>query len=258
MATLVHDDIVDEAHIRRGIESIPSRFGKKSAVIIGDYLLCASLSTAIKAVDKSDLMHESYKGLYFLNKYINSFTKICLGEMDEVENNRNISLTPRRYLKIISGKTAELFRIAALIGAAFAGGDVKQDQVGRIGWYLGMVFQIIDDCKDFGFNSDARKPVKHDLTQGVVTLPLILALAKKPDMVRLVNDVFFQGRKTEGLIDAVCQAGGIDMTVNIAARYSKKAEKLIDGMFDGLKRDMMREMVHNALSASASFETLRG
>ena len=255
LATLVHDDIIDDAPTRRGAESVQGKFGKKNAVITGDYLLCAALSTASKAVEENDLRNESENGFMFFNRYMNSFMRICLGEMDEVVNSGNISLSPRRYLKIISGKTAELFRVSALIGAASAGERERLGQIGLIGWNLGMIFQIVDDCKDYGYNAEsAQKPVKHDLTQGVVTLPLILALAKAPDLAGEVKDVFSRQRESADLAETVRKAGGVDMALSVAKRYAQKAERLADSLFDGLKRDKTREMINSALSASASFD----
>ena len=259
LATLVHDDIIDEAATRRGIESVQSKFGKKNAVITGDYLLCASLYIASKALEENGLRNESSKAFVLFNKYMDCFLKICLGEMDEMANSQNIRLTPRRYLKIISGKTAELFRISALIGAVLAQDDAGLSQVGLIGWNLGMIFQIIDDCMDYGLNGEnAKKPIKHDLTQGVVTLPMILAIAKEPDLARVVKDVFSQRGESDGLTETIRKAGGVDMAVSVAERYAQKAEKLTDSLFDGLKREITREMIQNALSASSSFETSGG
>ncbi|MDR1558251.1 MAG: polyprenyl synthetase family protein [Clostridiales bacterium] len=253
LATLVHDDIIDEAATRRGKESVQSRFGKKNAVITGDYLLCVALSTAAGAVEESDFQNDTGRGFMLFKKYMNSFTKICLGEMDEAANSRNLALSPRRYLKIISGKTAELFRISAAIGAAVSGAE-ELSQTGLIGWYLGMSFQIIDDCKDYGFNSEsALKPVKHDLTQGVVTLPLILTLAKDPVLRGLAKEVISQNRESERLTEAVVKAGGVEMAMDTARRYAEKAAKLTDSLFDGLKRDKLRELIANALSSSKAF-----
>ena len=256
LATLVHDDIIDDSPTRRGINSVQSMFGKKNAVITGDYLLCASLSTGAKAFENDKRLQEPGIRFKLFNKYMDSIFKICFGEMNEVANSRNINLHPRQYLKIISGKTAELFRVSALIGAVVSGEDIKPGRIGLIGWYLGMIFQIIDDCKDFGFNAEnMQKPIKHDAAQGVVTLPLILAMSRESAVTRLAEDIFFHGHESDELIYAVRKAGGVDMAINIAMRYSQKAEKLIDSLFSGLKRDKLHELICNALSASTSFDS---
>ncbi|MDR1912913.1 MAG: polyprenyl synthetase family protein [Clostridiales bacterium] len=255
LATLVHDDIIDDAPTRRGIESAQSKFGKKSAVIIGDYLLCLAMSAALKAYestkDKPTELDPSFK------KYLPLLTRICEGEFNQLRNASNLELAPRTYLKIISGKTAELFRISAMTGAGFIPqerNETELSKAGRFGWYVGMVFQIIDDCKDYQLDTaNAQKPVRHDLPQGVITLPIIMALLRTPELISDVKDVLYSHKRVEDISDAIQQSGGVEAAKSIAGRYAKKAAKLLDGGYTGKKREMLELILNKALVASGSF-----
>ena len=117
LATLVHDDIIDNADLRRGDVTLQKKYGKRTAVICGDYLLSVALRMAASIENKKeyfDLVLPDYVG------------KVCLGELNQHINNYNLNLSIYKYLKIISGKTAALFEASYLAGAIFAGYDEKR------------------------------------------------------------------------------------------------------------------------------------
>jgi heptaprenyl diphosphate synthase len=222
-------------------------FGKKSAVITGDYLLCLD---AMAAVQIRREFNDNWA-----TEYLPSFVNICLGEYNELRQNGNINLSPRLYLKIISGKTAELFRLSAIIGTTLSGADDETaKRSGRFGLYLGLIFQIIDDCKDYMLTEEsAQKPVKHDLSQGVVTLPLILALANKPELAYIAKEAMFSEKERLNLIAHIKKADAITESRAIAERYAKKAEKLLFTLFSSKKQDKLKAILAQALAASEKF-----
>ena len=173
LATLVHDDVIDDADLRRGIPTLQRMYGRRTAVICGDYLLAASLRLAAQVGDRErylDLRLPDYVG------------RICLGELGQHLNNGNLELTAYRYLKIIGGKTAALFEAAFYAGALFFTEEERLiRRYARLGRQIGMIFQLTDDCIDFESDeATAKKPVRSDYEQGVVTLPLIRAFEQDP------------------------------------------------------------------------------
>ncbi|HBQ65015.1 MAG TPA: hypothetical protein DD727_08895 [Clostridiales bacterium] len=165
-ATLVHDDIVDQAEMRRGERTLSNSFGLHTAVYAGDYLFVKSLACLARAGLKTSHLDDVARGIQ----------AVCLGEMDQYFGRGSIPGV-RQYLKRILGKTAALFAASSALGATLGRFPEKQVRAfGRFGGYLGMGFQIRDDLLDL--TSDPRsmgKPVFCDLRQGVVTLPFILA-----------------------------------------------------------------------------------
>ena len=170
LATLVHDDIIDNADLRRGNVTLQKKYGKRTAVICGDYLLSVSLRMAASLENSKDYLTLE------LPDYVG---KVCLGELDQHINNANINLTIYRYLKIISGKTAALFEASFFAGAIIANSEeAEAKKYKRLGYNIGMIFQLTDDCIDFENTVEtANKPVQSDYEQGVITLPLIHALS---------------------------------------------------------------------------------
>ena len=171
LATLVHDDVIDNADLRRGEPTLQKKYGKRTAVICGDYLVCMAMKLAASTSQKSDM--EEYEQLD-MPDYM---SRVCLGELNQHINNGNIDLTVRQYLRIISGKTAALFEASFFTGAVLVEKDLKQvKKYARLGRYIGMIFQLTDDCMDFEETEEtAQKPVQSDYEQNVITLPLIHA-----------------------------------------------------------------------------------
>ncbi len=177
LATLIHDDVIDDAPLRRGYPTTQSVFGKRVAVIAGDYLFtqCFELITA----------HTNENMRYFSK----AITLICMGEATQLENNMNVNLTEGQYNNIIFGKTGAMFVLATYaVAKACKADDKTANALGRYGYYLGMIFQIIDDCLDFsGDEADVKKVLTKDLKDGVITLPLIFALEKNDELKKIIT-----------------------------------------------------------------------
>jgi heptaprenyl diphosphate synthase len=221
LATLVHDDVIDNADVRRGEPTLQKKYGKRTAVICGDYLVCMAMKLAASASDQSDL--EDYMKLD-IPDYMG---KVCLGELNQHVNNGNVDLSVRQYLKIISGKTAALFEASFFAGAVLV---EKNRQIinkyAKLGRYIGMIFQLTDDCMDFEETKEtALKPVQSDYEQNVITLPLIYAFKSMADFRKKAK----KRRLTRSEInDAVRTTGGLDYTRLVASRYYAKSRKLIE------------------------------
>ena len=242
LATLVHDDVIDDADTRRGAPTLQKQYGKRTAVICGDYLLSLSLREAAlieNTEKKEDRM---------LLDYIH---RVCAGELMQHENNGNLNLTMADYLRIIRGKTATLFEAAYRAGAFCAGaGDELAETYASLGRFTGMVFQLSDDCIDYEFTaSDAKKPVAKDFLEGVVTLPLIAALAREPQArgrLALLREA------PQDLVAFVRKNGGTAYTRNISKRYYDKALGLLARIpATPEKNRRLREMLDLAFAGSA-------
>jgi len=146
LATLIHDDIIDESEFRRGKRSVQSKFGKDVAVYTGDFVLSKTFS----------LLSENHT--HYMLPLSKAIERICMGEIMQNENKHNTNLTKRQYLRIISGKTASLFAVSLHAGAVEGQLDEMDTRVLRnSGLHVGMAFQIIDDCLDYLQDSESTQ-----------------------------------------------------------------------------------------------------
>lgn len=218
LATLVHDDVIDNADLRRGDITLQKKYGKRTAVICGDYLLCVALKLAASVTDKQDYLSIDFPD------YMN---KICLGELNQHINNGNLDLSIYQYLKIISGKTANLFEASFFAGAYFSGSNENEIKSYRkLGYTLGMIFQLTDDCIDFEkTEAVAMKPVQSDYEQGVITLPLIYAFH---EIAGFKDKAAQSGLSRSEINNAVKKSGGLVFALMIVEKYYRKALRIID------------------------------
>lgn len=237
LATLVHDDVIDDADTRRGISTLQKRFGKGKAVICGDYLLCIAMKLAHDVHNKQDYLDMN------MPDYM---TRVCLGELYEQLNSGNMNLSVLQYLRIISGKTAALFEASFYAGAVLSGCDredyIKYKKMGR---YLGMIFQLIDDCMDFeATESVAKKPVLSDFENNVVTLPLIHAFSKNKGLKESAER---REANRKDIYDAVSITGGISFTRMIAKKYYNKYIKTLESLdMTDYKRNGLMSVLNKA------------
>jgi heptaprenyl diphosphate synthase len=212
LATLVHDDVIDDADIRRGIPTLNKNYGNRIAVICGDYLLCASLKLASSVSNRRDYLELD------MPDYM---TRVCTGELNEQLNNGNFGLSVYQYFKIIEGKTAALFEAAFNAGAYMAGCDSEESNLyKRMGRHLGMIFQLIDDCMDFEADQNvAMKPVQSDFAKNVITLPIIHSFRK---IIGLKDRAAKREVTQKELNAAVLESEGLSYTRSIAKKYYDK------------------------------------
>jgi len=218
LATLVHDDVIDDADIRRGKPTLQRKYGKKTAVICGDYLLCVALKLATDIPNREDYLSLN------MPDYI---SRLCFGELRQHINNGNLNLSVYMYLKIISGKTAALFEASFYAGGILSTNDpMELTKYRRLGKYLGMIFQLIDDCLDFEATQQvAKKPVLSDFENDVITMPIIHALKNDEGL----KDKAEGKNVSKGeIINAVLKSGSVLYTRSIAKRYYNKFIALLD------------------------------
>ncbi len=177
-ATLLHDDVVDAANVRRGITTANTIWGNQAVILVGDFLLAKALSLAV-TTDK----------LKVLQILAYTTTLMAEGEILQLLHQRNLDLTEEQYFEVIIRKTAALMAAACQIGAILGGKPEEQeDGLRQFGLNLGITYQLVDDILDFvGDAKELGKPVINDLKEGRITLPIIhaLAQAKGADRERL-------------------------------------------------------------------------
>lgn len=204
-ASLVHDDVVDESRQRRGQLSVNAEYDNKVAVLVGDYIL----STALLYVSRT---HSE-----IVVRYLSELGRtLSNGEILQLSNIQNETITEEAYYKVIEQKTAALFEACASIGALSAGAAEEDIQQAKLfGRNLGMIFQIRDDIFDYYDNSDIGKPTGNDMTEGKLTLPVIYALntTRDVDMLALAMKVKsgdVTREEIERLVEFTKQNGGIE------------------------------------------------
>lgn len=223
-ATLIHDDIVDEADLRRNLPTIRSTFGNSTAVYAGDYLFV----TCFK------LMADYASSMRSLQKNSRSMEKILSGELGQMDHRYNYDVPLNAYLENISGKTAELFALSCSMGALESGANsLLTKKASDIGHNIGMAFQIIDDVLDYTQSETSiGKPVLEDVKQGVYSLPLIYALENgRQELLPLLE-------KREALSDEeanevyrlVHEFDGVKKAQALADDYTQQALKIIKSL----------------------------
>jgi octaprenyl-diphosphate synthase len=217
-ATLVHDDVVDDADTRRGLASINAVWKNKVAVLMGDYLLSRGLLISLE--------HDDY---YFLHSTSNAVKRMSEGELLQIQKSRQLNLDEQTYLRIIGDKTASLFSTCTDIGAASATDDAnRRASMKEFGENVGMAFQIRDDLLDYeGRKSIIGKPTGIDLKEKKLTLPLIYALNNGPRKesrraLRVVKNGA-KSRDIEWVVDFVKANGGIEYATSKARQYAALA-----------------------------------
>ncbi len=244
VATLFHDDIIDEAPVRRGLPSLYASVGVKKAVLSGDWLFsrCFLLSS-------ESAMPENAKGLARL------IAAVCSAEISQDLSKFSYSASVRSYLRTIAGKTAALFSLALHAGAteAKAGAQVAQT-LRRAGYDIGMAFQVIDDILDFESEEDVlRKPVGKDIAEGLCTLPLIYAIeADGPGMAAILAPGGSGGEPVslEAAAAAAARAaelGGLDRARADARRFTTRAQREISRLPASTAREDLARLAERLL-----------
>lgn len=240
MATLVHDDIVDDSKLRRGQPTIQSKYGTDYAVYIGDFLFCVCFKILASMSSLKNIKIDS-----------NSMSRICLGEIDQLSSRFDTELSVKSYLSRVSGKTAELFSLSLYIGAAESGcSDALSRKFWKIGHNIGMAFQIIDDTLDYiGTDESIKKSAANDIKQGIFTLPLIYAaLNNKNDFNPYFKKDFFSDKDIRDIFMLVNKYNGVNKSIELADKYTKKAFKLINSLPENPYKIVLKELAEKLLT----------
>lgn len=238
-ATLIHDDVVDEAYERRGFFSINALWKSKISVLVGDYLLSKGL---LLAVDNNE---------YDLLKIVSVAVKeMSEGELLQIQQSRKLNITEEIYSDIIRKKTAALIAACTACGAKSAGKDDEMvDKMRLFGEYVGMAFQIKDDLLDYQNNGSIGKPSGNDIKEKKLTLPIIYVLknASSSDQKRILSIVKRHNKnkkKVQEVIDFVIANGGLDYTIDKMEEYQQKALDLLKDLPENEAKSSMIELVN--------------
>ena len=237
-ATLVHDDIIDEAETRRGRPSTNSRWGNHRSVLAGDWLYMQAFSVALARRD------------FRILDLLIALTQVMVeGEMMQLTLLKRLEVSEDDYFDLIYRKTAALFSACLRLGALVAGrDDAIETRLGSCGTHLGLAFQLIDDVLDFASTAERLgKPVGNDLREGKITLPLIYVLQRcRPDETRKVEQVLADGsfeRVAFAEIQELAARYGALEAARVRAReYAQRAEREIEECPPSRYRDALRSI----------------
>jgi octaprenyl-diphosphate synthase len=237
-ATLVHDDVVDNANKRRGVWSINALFKNKVAVLMGDYLLSRGLMIAVDGKDFD-----------FLGVITNTVKRMSEGELLQIQKTRKLDIDEETYFRVISDKTASLLETCCEIGALSATDNTEYHQaMKQFGQSIGMAFQIRDDILDYeGTLKMMGKPVGGDIKEKKITLPLIYSLnqVSKKEAAHILKLIKNGSKNSEvkEIIKFVRENGGIDYALETAKSYSNKAKEAIKILPDSQSKVALEALV---------------
>jgi len=237
-ATLVHDDVVDDASYRRGFFSINALWKNKIAVLVGDYLLSRGLLLSIEYGDHDLLKIVS-----------NAVREMSEGELLQMEKARKLDIDEAVYFDIIRQKTASLIASCCAVGACSSGADIAAIQKMRLfGEKVGMAFQIKDDLFDYG-TAEIGKPLGIDIKEKKMTLPLIYALrnASTLDKTATIFKIRYQSqnmKKVREVIEFVKASGGIEYAKKAMESYYREALDILESFSDSPFKNSLRDLVN--------------
>jgi octaprenyl-diphosphate synthase len=245
-ATLLHDDLVDEATLRRGKPVAHSKWGNSITVLVGDYLLARALSISAGT------------GRLRIVQILAELTEnMSQGEVHQLMRKGDINLTEDEYKEVIRRKTAMLFEAACRVSAIVADATDEQERaLAEYGFNLGIAFQMADDLFDYTLQaSDFGKEVGADLREGKLTLPLIYALqqaraADRELMIKIIRDQDFSQSEFNILIDMLKKYGGLAYTQNMASSYIETAKKALTVFDASPTKETMLDIADYALARS--------
>jgi octaprenyl-diphosphate synthase len=223
-ATLLHDDVVDNADFRRNQPAANTLWGNPAVVLVGDFLY-----------SKSILMTVAYDNIDILEVLSSATTKMAEGEVLQLMHADNLEVDEQEYLEIITRKTAVLMSAACQIGGLFGGRTGAQlEALSLYGHHLGIAFQLVDDALDYTGNAEELgKPVGKDIQEGRTTLPLIYALRhsqpeEKKEFRRIFSADEIAPKDLQRVQELVNRVGGLEYTRNLALEHARKAKKALE------------------------------
>ncbi|MRH44980.1 polyprenyl synthetase family protein [Aquibacillus halophilus] len=236
MATLIHDDVIDEADTRHGISTIHSKYDNKFAIYSGDYLFCVCFTILSKHA--TSLAHLEFNS--------RSMEKILSGELEQLDSRYRSAVTVKDYLSRVSGKTAQLFAVSCYSGAIESQASRRHTMnAWNMGHHIGMAFQIMDDILDYqGDCNTLGKPVMADIKQGIYTLPLIYAMQANPGAFQPLLDKksSLTDEDMVSLTELIKKYEGVEKALLLAQRYTDKAIKQLNKLPDGPYKEKLYQI----------------
>ncbi|SDM77389.1 heptaprenyl diphosphate synthase [Fictibacillus solisalsi] len=232
MASLVHDDVIDDAELRRGAKTVKAAYDNKVAMYTGDFLFA-------KAIELMSDIHQiaAHQILSYAMK------EMSLGEIQQIKEQFDLNQNVRQYLRRIKRKTALLIAISCQLGAIASNASIElQQRLYRFGYSVGMAYQITDDILDFtGTEKELGKPAGGDLRQGNITLPVFYAMQQLPGLKGKIGRFYETMDESElsSIIDTIKTSGAIRRASNTAQSYLADALVAADGLPAGQAKNSM-------------------
>lgn len=234
-ATLLHDDVVDNANLRRGLASANTLWGNEASVLVGDFLFSKSFSLMVADGD-----------LNILKVLSGATTIIAEGEVLQLVCTSDLDVTTERYIEVVKSKTAILLSAACQSGAILGkASSEREDALQNFGMELGIAFQLVDDTLDYIASEEQfGKSIGHDLEEGKITLPLIHTLqhctaAEKEKIAEVVDKDILDEDDFTAVFELVHQYGGIDHAVTVAKDYVARCKAYLDVFEDSPEKNAL-------------------
>lgn len=227
MASLVHDDVIDDADLRRGKKTIKSKWDNRVAMYTGDYIFARAIEMATNCAKPE--VHQILS---------DAMVEMCVGEVEQIRDQYNWNQNFRMYLRRIKRKTALLIAVSCRLGALAADAPLDvQLRLYRYGYNVGMAFQITDDILDFiATEKELGKPAGSDLQQGNVTLPALYSMKHNEELqqyiMTMINSESSDKRVMSEIIQTIKATGGVDYSFAISDCYLNKAYKELEKLPD--------------------------
>ena len=231
-ASLMHDDVIDGADNRRGRVNVNALFGNKAAILAGDLLLSKAMKIAASIDSGRVILAIS-----------NAVSDLCAGEIKQGFSAFNYSVTEAEYIDIVTRKSGSLFSLACRLGGLISGeAESVQESLAEFGENLGVAFQLTDDLLDFkGLDKNVGKPLKRDVRNGVVTLPLIRLLEQEKERaLGLLEDS--ERIDFSELYDLLLTSGSFDYAVGMAKGYVERAKKCLGDVDDSVFKQSLEDL----------------
>lgn len=234
MASLVHDDVIDDAELRRGQPTIKAKWDNRIAMYTGDYIFARALELVTEI--ENPLAHQ------ILSKTI---VELSVGEIEQIKDKYNFNQNIKNYLRRIKRKTALLIATSCQLGAVASGvEEAVHKNLFRFGYYVGMSYQITDDILDFtGTEKELGKPAGGDLIQGNITLPVLYAMeneAIRKEIESVHEDM--PRDEIERIISKILQSGAIEKSILISDHYLEKALAILDELPPNRAKKTLRDI----------------
>ncbi len=226
MASLVHDDVIDNSDLRRGQPTVKSQWGNRLSIYTGNYVLAKSMCLA-----------DYYQSRDVIDVMARTSMSICEGEIKQMRSCYDVNQGLKDYLRRIERKTALLISVSCQLGAMISSAEERYiEALRKYGYYLGMAFQITDDILDFVADEEILgKPVGSDIRQGVITLPAIYALkcsSNSGKLASLLASPRSCAEQAEEIVELVNDSDGIDYAYYASNRYAEKALRQLESLPD--------------------------
>jgi len=238
LATLVHDDAVDNSILRRGQPTVNALWTHQIAIIMGDYLYSRAVTELARVghLEAVTILGEAA-------------SIMSMGEMRQLTAYDALDFSEDDYNRLISAKTASLIQAACAMGASVGGAGAPREALAAYGQNLGMAFQVADDILDYvGSEEETGKPVGHDLRERKVTLPLVGALkVASPSAKKEIRDFFDRDESTDTdifrIVELVRDLGGVDYARGKAVEFAEGAERALKGLPEGPALASLRDSI---------------